>query len=421
MSASGPVLVVQPSDDYACRVRRSHDDAVFLATPDRASVLERHPRVVAADLGSASASLDALADFSDRLGTGYGGIVCFICDYLHLTAQLAPSLGLSFHSEAAVGRSRLKNRAAEAWQAAGVPTPYSRPVRCLEDLERFCLEIPEGPWILKPTDRSGSEWVLRVDRPEYLTEAHRKIRRGLGGGDDVTYLAQAFVDGTEYSADVYLDGNGAHILRLTRKHLIPSPGLAGLVGAYFPARVESSLQRHIADAFGCAARVLGIEQGIVMGDAILCGDTVHILEMAARPGGDCLPDLCIAAWGYDPIREACRVALGQRPELPDLGNPEPVAALHLMAERDGVIARIDFSRLLAHPRVLQIEPYHEVGDAIRCWDGSYDDRILAACVVRCDDPSELPDLVDALGRRIDLDLEETADPVAGTPSSALTI
>jgi hypothetical protein len=54
--------------------------------------------------------------------------------------------------------------------------------------------------------------------------------------------------------------------------------------------------------------------------------------------------------------------------------------------------------------VLEVEPYHLPGEILRCWAGSYDDRILAACLVRCTDPELLPSLVEELTGLIDLEL-----------------
>jgi biotin carboxylase len=397
------LLVLQPSADYAARVRRHFPDALFLATPERALLLADHPQVIAVDLGDAQAALQALA------GQRCGGLTCFVCDCLPLAAALAPLLGLSFHSPAAIALSRDKGRAALAWMDAGVSTPPTCLVTDQRELLGFTTDHP-GLWILKPTDRSGSEWVLKIDEADQLIDAHERLRQGLEGAP---YLAQRFVRGREFSADIYLEGGQARLLRLTEKYLLPQEGLAGLVGAYFPAQVPAVLREKLLDTYRRGAVALGVERGIVMVDSILAADGVpYLLEMALRPGGDCLPDLCIHATGYDPIQAACQVALGQPPAFPDLDRPAPLAALHLMSTRSGRISAIDFSALDAHPAVVQVEPYHLAGDEVRCWEGSYDDRILAACVVRCQGEEELPTLIEDLRKLIVLELEEATLPQA---------
>lgn len=399
------LIVLQPSADYAARVRRHCPSALFLATPERAVLLADHPRVVAADLEDPQAARQALDRYAGEQKLRYRGLTCFVCDYLPLAGELAPLLGVPFHTAAAIGLSRDKGRAALAWMSAGVCTPPTRLVRGEEELREFAIRHP-GPWILKPTDRSGSEWVLKIDDAHQLPAAHRRLHQGLEGAP---YLAQCFVAGREFSADIYLEQGQARLLRLTEKYLLSQEGLAGLVGAYFPARVPAALQAKLLDIYRRGALALGVERGIVMVDSILAGDTPYLLEMALRPGGDCLPDLCLHATGYDPIRAACQVALGQAPDFPDLDSPAPLAALHLMTTQSGLIRAIDFGALQAHPAVVLVEPYHLPGDEVRCWEGSYDDRILAACVVRCQGEEQLPSLIEELRDLIALELD--TDPI----------
>lgn len=398
---TGRLLVVQPSNDYAHRIRRSVPDAVFLATPERAHLLSAHPHVIPADLGDIPTTVETLKAWAKKNDAAFAGITTFICEAMAETAALAHSLGLRFHADALVLRTRDKHRAQSAWRRENVPTPTTRKIRDLNDLLDFTAQI-DGPWILKPAGGSGSAWVLRVEDHEDLADAHARIAAGL---NDEPYLAQQCISGREFSADLYVDRGDVRVLRLTEKYLLPCQGRAGLVGAYYPAQIEPTVFAAMCDTFRRGTMALGIKHGIAMVDAIWSHGKLYLLEMALRPGGDCLPDLCVRATGYDPIRTACEVALGQTPTPSDIAHPAPVAALHLIADRSGRIRRINFDRLKAHPVVLHVEPYRAKGDELRCWAGSYDDSILAACVVQCADSDDLPVLVELLTKRIDLQLE----------------
>jgi hypothetical protein len=249
--------------------------------------------------------------------------------------------------------------------------------------------------------------VLRVEEHTGLADAHAQITAGLNAS---SYLVQQCIIGREFSADLHVERGNVHILRLTEKYLLPCQGRSGLVGAYYPAHVEKNIFETIRETFRRGSMALGIKHGIVMVDAIWSHSKLYLLEMALRPGGDCLPDLCVHATGYNPIRAACEVALGQMPDLPDIANPAPVAALHLMTNRGGRIASINFDRLKAHPVVLHVDPYHAEGEELRFWAGSYDDSILASCIVQCADRRDLPVLVEMLTKRIDLKLDPEIKP-----------
>lgn len=403
----GRLLVVQPSLDYAGRVAAAVPEPLFAALPERAAQLRVAGHdAVAVPLAETDLAAHLLAAHCTASSTRLGGIVTFVCEHLAATAGLAHHLQLPFHSGELVRQTRHKDQTAAVWRAAGVPVPAGQLVHTVAELRAFAATVP-GPWILKPVDGSGSEWVLKVEATELLAAAHEQLREGLRGGhQDGAYLVQSFVRGREISADVYVDGDDVSVPRLTEKHLLDEPDQAGLVGAYYPARVDGGTSDHLVEVYRRAAAALGIDRGLVMVDGILAEGRLHLLELGLRPGGDCLPDLCRAATGYDPVRAACQAALGQRPELPDWRGAAPVAALHLMVDRQGTIRRIDTSRLEADPRVLHVEVYHEAGEQLRLWTGSYDDRILAAAVVRCPEASHLPVLERELAGLIDLELEE---------------
>ena len=401
------LLVVQPSADYAFRIRCHVPEAVFLVSPERAPELADFP-IIIANLDDVEETVATVRAWS-AAGGDFHGITCFVCERLELTAYLAVELQLPFHSVDAVRCSRHKQLSATAWQAAGVPVPASRAISGLPDVLDFARHVPP-PWILKPTDRSGSEWVLRVDRHEDLLAAHLRIRDGLTTSDrrrrtdEPRYLVQALVQGREISADLYFrEGQLVDVLRCTEKWLVDEPGLAGLVGAYYPAQLDPRQMASLQQTCARAAVVLGVGDGVVMVDGILRDDVLHVLEMGLRPGGDCLPELCRLSSGYDPIRAACQAALGQRPDGAQR-VVENVAAIHLMADCNGTISRLNLDRVAAHPAVLHVDPYRGCGDRLRVWAGSYDDRIVAACLVRFEEPDELAALTQQLTSLVELDV-----------------
>ena len=252
--------------------------------------------------------------------------------------------------------------------------------------------------------------MLRVDDLSDLWDAHVKISSGLAEDTGQSaYLAQEFVTGREFSADLCVENGQVRILRLTEKYLLPHGELAGLVGAYYPACIDDIVP--VQNTFEKGVQALGILQGIVMVDAILSNGQIYLLEMALRPGGDCLPSLYHYATGYDPIKATCEIVQGISPVVLSSLYPASVAGLHLMSNQSGHIAHIDFTRLTAHPAVLHVEPYCEVGDTVRYWAGSYDDRILASCIAQCTEPEHLSTLIEELTDCIDVVIEPVLDSV----------
>ncbi len=394
---SAPLLVVQASPDYAQRISSHCPEVVFLATPDRAEQLHAAGfHALAADLSDPRSTLAIAADYGLRQRLHYAGITCFVCEYLPLTALLAEGLGLSFASVQSTCQMRNKAQSAQVWQRAGLAVPISRLIANWRDLDEFAT-AHAAPWILKPVDGTGSEWVLKIDDYAQLSAAHERIQNGLGAARQSSaapsYLAQQYLRGREFGVDFFIEGQRLRVLRLCEKYLVEAPDQTGQVGAYYFPRLSQRLRRLIQETLRRAAQALDIQRGLVMADLILVDDQIYLLEMAPRPGGDCLPDLCRAALGYDPISTACDIARGIAPRAHWPRPYQPLCALHLMSTSSGRIERMDFSALLAHPSLFKlIEAYHEPGETLRSWAGNYEDRIIASCLARYSTPSELPHL-----------------------------
>ncbi|MDA0824180.1 MAG: ATP-grasp domain-containing protein [Proteobacteria bacterium] len=395
---SGSLIVIHPSVDYAKWIIEAGEQAVFVVGPERAFAFQDLDNAIClGELSSASVSR-ALQTYGREHGVQYNGVTCFVCEYLPLAAELASTMGLQFPAAEVVHRSRNKDLAYTSWTASGVPTPASLRINEVADLAAFA-EKYASPWVLKPADGTGSAWVRRVDDAHDLAKAYSSQRRnaaGERGGNQTPFLIQSFVSGRELSADFYIDGETLTMLRVSAK--LKSDRL-GEVVAYYPAVTDVSEQQAVTDVLRRAAQSLGLRRGLANADLMLTTSGPLVLEMAMRPGGDCLPDLCRAAHGYDPIREACRVARGLPPRS-DQPWVERVAfaAVHLMSDQVGVIEQISFADLIADPTVISCEPYVVMGNTLDPSSGRYEDRIVGSCLMRVDSVKDLerraPRLID---------------------------
>ncbi len=414
--SNNPLLVVHPSLDYARRVCSHFPNAVFIARPARAKELRTAGfRALAADLSDGRAALRCATDYALTQRLCYAGIACFVCEYLPLTALLAAGLGLPYVDVQTAALLRDKARCGALWERSGVPVPTAQRIDDLSELETFASTC-SPPWIIKPIDATGSEWVLRIDDPSQLADAHTRIQHGLRerfpNDPSPAYLAQRCIQGREFGVDFFIEGQRLRILRLCEKFLVETPTQAGVVGGYCIPHLPQRLRRQLQDTLRQAARAVGMMRGIGMADLILSNDVFYLLEMAPRPGGDCLPDLCRAAFNYDPIRATCEAAIGETPRAIHWPHPRrPLCALHLMSDREGTIQQIDFSALRAHGSFYKlIEAYCEPGDTLRHWAGSYEDRIVASCLAYCPDSSGLADLWRELSDAVHITFANELEP-----------
>ena len=83
--------------------------------------------------------------------------------------KLAQTLGLPGNPPETAVLASNKAAMRDAFQRAGLPTPWHRKIAEGEPLPAVSL-LP-FPLIVKPTDRSGSRGIFRLETPEGLTEA----------------------------------------------------------------------------------------------------------------------------------------------------------------------------------------------------------------------------------------------------------
>jgi hypothetical protein len=212
-----------------------------------------------------------------------------------LAAHLADAFGRPGHAPAAAAACRNKLATRQALWAAGLPTPWfgSMPIDGKAALKTIRVEYPA---VIKPLALSGSRGVMRVNDSVELVAALERLRRLLDArdlridGDEAhgQVLVEGFIPGAEYAVEGLLTHGTLHLLAICDK---PDP----LDGPFFeetiycmPSLAPHSVQRRIAEAVTAAAAALGLYHGPVHAECRVSGETVYVLEVAARPiGGLC--------------------------------------------------------------------------------------------------------------------------------------
>ena len=212
-----------------------------------------------------------------------------------LAARLARAFGLAGHPPEAAATSRNKLATRRALRAAGLPTPWFVSMPIEGDAVDLAVRV-EYPAVVKPLALSGSRGVMRVDNAVEFVAALDRLRRMLRKRDvrierDEAHgqaLVEGFIPGAEYAIEGLLDHGTLQLLAICDK---PDP----LDGPFFeetiyrtPSVAAPEVQRRIAKAVAAACAAVGLFHGPVHAECRVRGDTVYVLEVAARPiGGLC--------------------------------------------------------------------------------------------------------------------------------------
>jgi biotin carboxylase len=260
-------------------VGSEHRQALSDSMGDRAVVLSLRQPLRAAD------QIERLAERSPL-----DAVVAVDDGGTRAAALASERLGLRGNALEAVERTRDKAAMRAAFAAAGVPQPEHRLVHLGDDVAEAAAALGP-PVVVKPLTLSMSRGVIRADTPEEAAAVALRVRSVLAdAGEDPAgrLLVERFVPGAEVAVEGMLRDGAFEPLAVFDK---PDP----LDGPFFeetiyvtPSRHASATLEAIEREAAHAAAALGLREGPVHAELRVDGDSVTVLELAARSiGGLC--------------------------------------------------------------------------------------------------------------------------------------
>lgn len=411
------VLVVGTTADYIAWIQNKYPrQALFFTDPEvRRSATEPCPSAADELCGSLSDYRLASRRIEDHLkkyGLVLQGIACYDCESMELAAVLADHFTLPYPSVQAVRNCRDKLQAKRLWRAHQLNTPPATAIGSADEAVDFFRAVG-APVVLKPTSGSGSELVFKCVDAQSCTGSYRMIRRGLqqrrthrlyrsGTLADVPLImAEGFSDGAEYSCDFIVENGRVHLIRLAQKVKAQGEPFGTIVGYLLPTQLPDTVSNaRFNRVLYQSAAALGIERAVCMLDFIVSRGDMVLLELAPRPGGDCLPYLLRRGYRLDMLKLQLDFSRRKAPPPPPLVPEKPLVGLRLLARRGGTLKSVDFSALKSDPRVVDIQLIRQPGHRITLPPADYDSWLLGHVVFAPDDTPEVADQCRAILDRI---------------------
>ena len=261
---------------------------------------------------------------------GICGICTIATDLGNYTVNyVADKLGLPGNSMDCTRKSTNKYLMREAFKYNGDPSPKSIRVNKSTDLSE--LEIGY-PVIVKPTDRSGSRGITKLDSATGLEKA---VADAINDGFDGNALIEEYVNGKEYSVEGISYQGIHHILAMTEKSTTGAPHFIE-TGHMEPAEVSEELYRRVVDVVTHALDTLEIKNSASHSEIKIDENgEIKIIEIGSRMGGDCIgSDLVYLSTGIDYIKTVLQVACGEKPDLQSSGECKKVQVKYILSEDD---------------------------------------------------------------------------------------
>jgi phosphoribosylamine-glycine ligase len=158
--------------------------------------------------------------------------------------------------------------------------PTSRYV-ILDKMDSEALKGFSCPLVVKPVDCNSSKGVKRIDNieelPTYLNEAINYSRTK-------TAIVEEFKEGTEISADFYIENGVAKYLSATTSLKIKNRKSFTILCSDYPA-INNSQKEKLTTIVSQIAKAFNLDNCPMLVQLIANGDDMWVLEFSARMGG----------------------------------------------------------------------------------------------------------------------------------------
>ena len=261
---------------------------------------------------------------------GICGICSIATDLGAVTVNyVANELGLPGNSMECTCKSTNKHLMRMTFEKCGDPSPKS--ILIDEKTDIAALDIGY-PVIVKPTDRSGSRGICKLESPEGLEDA---VQAAMSEGFEKKALVEEFAEGQEYSVEGISFQGKHHILAVTLKHTTGAPHFIE-TGHMEPAPVSRATYQNIVAVVTHALDSLGIQNSASHSEIKIDGNgKIRIIEIGGRMGGDCIGShLVYYSTGIDFVRAVIQVACGIEPDLTPVREPMAVEVRFIFTEDD---------------------------------------------------------------------------------------
>lgn len=283
---------------------------------------------------------------------GVSGICSIASDLATVTVNyVAERLGLPGNSMENTYKSTNKHLMRIAFGENGDPSPRSIVVDETTTLSSLSLQYPV---IVKPTDRSGSRGIFKLDSPVGLEEA---VKAAMAEGFEKKALIEEFAEGQEYSVEGISFQGQHHILAVTLKYTTGAPHFIE-TGHLEPAPLSAEMYKKVVTVVTHALNTLGIKNAASHSEIKIDRDgRIKIIEIGGRMGGGCIgSDLVKCTTGIDYVKAVIEVACGITPELRRESVPFPARVQFIITEDD----HKEFLQLLHDnpQKIVKIAFYH---------------------------------------------------------------
>ncbi len=241
------------------------------------------------------------------------GVCSIASDLAAITVNyVAENLGLPCNATKFTEIQTNKYAMRKAMSDAGIPCPKF----ALADNDSDFSELLSGfsfPIIVKPTDRSGSRNIMKL---ESLDGIEKAVSEASATSFEKKAIIEEYLSGNEYSMETITYNGEHHFLAVTKKFTTGAPHFIE-TGHKQPSDLSAEIVEKAKNTIFKALDALHVENSAGHSEFRVDNDgNIKIIEIGARMGGDCIgSDLVYLSTGNDFVKMVIDIACGNAPSF----------------------------------------------------------------------------------------------------------
>jgi predicted ATP-grasp superfamily ATP-dependent carboligase len=269
------------------------------------------------DLGDEAAVRELLHELAARQNVA--GVISSEGPFVRAAAECAAILGVPHAlSVEAAARGENKLLARRAYDAAGVRGPRYHATASAREAVAFAEQIG-FPVVVKPLNDQNSRFVRLCRNRDDVEAALASVAQARfnAGGQPLApeILIEEFVNGPEYSVELFVERGAATVVGICAKALGPPPFFVE-IGHSMPAAVSDKQAAEISRTAVDAVAALGADNCVAHVELRVRREQAYIIEVNLRVAGGRLSDLVSTVTGYDLAGIELDLALGRPTRAP---------------------------------------------------------------------------------------------------------
>lgn len=199
----------------------------------------------------------------------------------------------------------------KALSSSGIPCP--KYIRTDKNFNKTAVEGFAFPIIVKPTDRSGSRCITKLDS---LSGIEQAVSAACEASFEKKAIVEEFLDGDEYSMETITQNGVHHYLATTKKFTTGAPHFIE-TGHIEPSDLDNKTIEKAKTVVFNALDALHVENSAGHTEfKVDLNGNINIIEIGSRMGGDCIgSDLVPLSTGHDFVKMVIDVAVGNKLEF----------------------------------------------------------------------------------------------------------